>query len=299
MGLPCLWWREFGLQSTLCAHRSEVLPWGAMELGVSGEGPGWQENRGPGGETPASLTWWPPADVIHTVGPIVHGQPSASQAAELRSCYLSSLNLLLEHGLRSVVRACGVGWGGAPVCVGGRGQVETAPLKQVGGGGAVTQSSSPLPSTPARRSPASPLACLVSGVTERRKGGWAVASPCKRRGGAGGAEGREWVLCGLEPGLTLVGPTGYPNEAAAEAVLATLREWLEQHKDKVRSGPHGDGQKGQGGRRSRVPLTSPVSHCPGQGCRAPSRGVSGHYSPSCMPSLSLCTLWFSNTHSEL
>ncbi|KAL6045865.1 hypothetical protein STEG23_024369 [Scotinomys teguina] len=40
--------------------------------------------------------------VIHTVGPIAVGQPSASQAAELRSCYLSSLDLLLEHRLRSV-----------------------------------------------------------------------------------------------------------------------------------------------------------------------------------------------------
>lgn len=29
-------------------------------------------------------------------------------------------------------------------------------------------------------------------------------------------------------------PSGYPNEEAAEVVLATLREWLEQHKDKVR-----------------------------------------------------------------
>lgn len=28
--------------------------------------------------------------------------------------------------------------------------------------------------------------------------------------------------------------SGYPNEEAAEVVLATLREWLEQHKDKVR-----------------------------------------------------------------
>lgn len=50
-----------------------------------------------------------PADVIHTVGPIAHGEPSASQAAELRSCYLSSLNLLLEHRLRSAVRAVRAG----------------------------------------------------------------------------------------------------------------------------------------------------------------------------------------------
>ncbi|EFB26259.1 hypothetical protein PANDA_004862 [Ailuropoda melanoleuca] len=42
--------------------------------------------------------------VIHTVGPIAHGEPSASQAAELRSCYLSSLDLLLEHRLRSAAK---------------------------------------------------------------------------------------------------------------------------------------------------------------------------------------------------
>ncbi|XP_029422216.1 ADP-ribose glycohydrolase MACROD1 isoform X2 [Nannospalax galili] len=76
--------------------------------------------------------------VIHTVGPIAVGQPSASQAAELRSCYLSSLDLLLEHRLRSVA-----------------------------------------------------FPCISTGVF------------------------------------------GYPNEAAAEVVLAALREWLEQHKDKV------------------------------------------------------------------
>ncbi|XP_042094272.1 ADP-ribose glycohydrolase MACROD1 isoform X5 [Ovis aries] len=77
-------------------------------------------------------------DVIHTVGPIAHGEPSASQAAELRSCYLSSLDLLLEHRLRSAA-----------------------------------------------------FPCISTGVF------------------------------------------GYPNEAAAEVVLTTLREWLEQHKDKV------------------------------------------------------------------
>ncbi|XP_070421354.1 ADP-ribose glycohydrolase MACROD1 isoform X1 [Equus przewalskii] len=76
--------------------------------------------------------------VIHTVGPIAHGEPSASQADELRSCYLSSLDLLLEHRLRSAA-----------------------------------------------------FPCISTGVF------------------------------------------GYPNEAAAEIVLATLREWLEQHKDKV------------------------------------------------------------------
>uniref|UniRef100_A0A8D2K1E3 Mono-ADP ribosylhydrolase 1 n=1 Tax=Theropithecus gelada TaxID=9565 RepID=A0A8D2K1E3_THEGE len=76
--------------------------------------------------------------VIHTVGPIAYGEPSASQAAELRSCYLSSLDLLLEHRLRSAA-----------------------------------------------------FPCISTGVF------------------------------------------GYPCEAAAEVVLATLREWLEQHKDKV------------------------------------------------------------------
>ncbi|KAL4672213.1 hypothetical protein H8957_009972 [Semnopithecus entellus] len=76
--------------------------------------------------------------VIHTVGPIAYGEPSASQAAELRSCYLSSLDLLLEHRLRSAA-----------------------------------------------------FPCISTGVF------------------------------------------GYPCEAAAEVVLATVREWLEQHKDKV------------------------------------------------------------------
>lgn len=80
----------------------------------------------------------PAKHVIHTVGPIAVGQPTASQAAELRSCYLSSLDLLLEHRLRSVA-----------------------------------------------------FPCISTGVF------------------------------------------GYPNEEAAEVVLATLREWLEQHKDKV------------------------------------------------------------------
>ncbi|XP_054999104.1 ADP-ribose glycohydrolase MACROD1 isoform X2 [Sorex araneus] len=76
--------------------------------------------------------------VIHTVGPIAHGAPSDSQAAELRSCYLRSLDLLLEHRLRSAA-----------------------------------------------------FPCISTGVF------------------------------------------GYPNEEAADVVLSTLREWLEQHKDKV------------------------------------------------------------------
>lgn len=58
-------------------------------------------------EAPAGLTLPPPTDVIHTVGPIAHGEPSTSQATELRSCYLNSLDLLLEHRLRSAVRGPG------------------------------------------------------------------------------------------------------------------------------------------------------------------------------------------------
>lgn len=52
---------------------------------------------------------------------------------------------------------------------------------------------------------------------------------------------------------------GYPNEAAAEVVLTALREWLEQHKDKVRPGS---------GRRERMEVgggahvTSTTCHLP-------------------------------------
>uniref|UniRef100_A0A6I8MZ46 Macro domain-containing protein n=1 Tax=Ornithorhynchus anatinus TaxID=9258 RepID=A0A6I8MZ46_ORNAN len=76
--------------------------------------------------------------VIHTVGPIAQGEPSPSQAQELRSCYLNSLQLVLENRLRSVA-----------------------------------------------------FPCISTGVF------------------------------------------GYPNEAAAKVVLTALREWLEEHKDKV------------------------------------------------------------------
>uniref|UniRef100_A0A4X2KCQ6 Mono-ADP ribosylhydrolase 1 n=1 Tax=Vombatus ursinus TaxID=29139 RepID=A0A4X2KCQ6_VOMUR len=76
--------------------------------------------------------------VIHTVGPIAQGDPSPSQAQELRNCYVNSLQLALENRLRSVA-----------------------------------------------------FPCISTGVF------------------------------------------GYPNEAAAEVVLSTLREWLEEHKDKV------------------------------------------------------------------
>ncbi|XP_043837486.1 ADP-ribose glycohydrolase MACROD1-like [Dromiciops gliroides] len=76
--------------------------------------------------------------VIHTVGPIVQGDPSPSHVQELRSCYRNSLQLVLDNSLRSVA-----------------------------------------------------FPCISTGVF------------------------------------------GYPSEAAAEVVLGTLREWLEEHKDKV------------------------------------------------------------------
>ncbi|XP_068953656.1 ADP-ribose glycohydrolase MACROD1-like [Petaurus breviceps papuanus] len=44
--------------------------------------------------------------VIHTVGPIAQGDPSPSQVQELRSCYLNSLQLVLDHGIRSVAFPC-------------------------------------------------------------------------------------------------------------------------------------------------------------------------------------------------
>lgn len=56
---------------------------------------------------------------------------------------------------------------------------------------------------------------------------WAVAPPppfIEEVGGVG--RGQMWTHQTL--------PSGYPNEEAAEVVLASLREWLEQHKDKVR-----------------------------------------------------------------
>lgn len=49
----------------------------------------------------------------------------------------------------------------------------------------------------------------------------------------GAAQGAlSWGLIPAAPGPL----SGYPNEAAADVVLAALREWLEQHKDKVRPG---------------------------------------------------------------
>lgn len=54
-------------------------------------------------------------------------------------------------------------------------------------------------------------------------------------------------------------PSGYPNEAAAEVVLTVLREWLEQHKDKVRM----VGSEAGAGALSSGP-TWPVGTCPPQ-----------------------------------
>ncbi|KAM9062059.1 ADP-ribose glycohydrolase MACROD1-like [Antechinus flavipes] len=44
--------------------------------------------------------------VIHTVGPVVQGDPNPSQVQELRSCYLNSLQLVLDNSLRSVAFPC-------------------------------------------------------------------------------------------------------------------------------------------------------------------------------------------------
>lgn len=73
-------------------------------------------------------------------------------------------------------------------------------------------------------------------------GAWQFAEP---RGG------------GPEPGLILAGSPGYPNEAAAEVVLTALREWLEQHKDKVRPVPSRGDWTGWGSGVHSGPATSP------------------------------------------
>ncbi|XP_048367987.1 ADP-ribose glycohydrolase MACROD1 isoform X2 [Sphaerodactylus townsendi] len=44
--------------------------------------------------------------VIHTVGPIAQGEPSAAQAAELGGCYERSLKLAVENKLRTVAFPC-------------------------------------------------------------------------------------------------------------------------------------------------------------------------------------------------
>ncbi|XP_054849285.1 ADP-ribose glycohydrolase MACROD1 isoform X2 [Eublepharis macularius] len=80
----------------------------------------------------------PAKNVIHTVGPIAQGEPSATQEAELSNCYKNSLKLAVENKLRTVA-----------------------------------------------------FPCISTGVF------------------------------------------GYPNEAAAKVVLNTLRQWLEENKEKV------------------------------------------------------------------
>ena len=100
----------------------------------------------------------------------------------------------------------------------------------------------------------------MSGVWKRKGGGGQGA-------GARAEEGRgEAAVGGPSPGLTPAPPAGYPNEAAAEVVLTALREWLEQHKDKVRPGPSpGDQTRvGHGGelqprRPERQALGAPTS----------------------------------------
>lgn len=115
----------FGLEETVYANMGGVLPGESQNLGEKacflsppGPRPARRENRGPRGH-PGRSDPSPPTDVIHTVGPIAHGEPSASQAAELRSCYLNSLDLLLEHRLRSAVRGV---WCLAAGAAGGRGR---------------------------------------------------------------------------------------------------------------------------------------------------------------------------------
>ena len=44
--------------------------------------------------------------VLHTVGPLVSGQPTALQRRELASCYRSCLELAAEHRLESVAFCC-------------------------------------------------------------------------------------------------------------------------------------------------------------------------------------------------
>lgn len=45
------------------------------------------------------------SDVIHTVGPIARGNVGQVQREDLASCYKSSLKLVEEYSLRSVVSA--------------------------------------------------------------------------------------------------------------------------------------------------------------------------------------------------
>ncbi|XP_032660248.1 ADP-ribose glycohydrolase MACROD1 isoform X4 [Chelonoidis abingdonii] len=45
-------------------------------------------------------------DVIHAVGPIAQGEPSAAQEKELENCYKNSLKLAVENKLRTVAFPC-------------------------------------------------------------------------------------------------------------------------------------------------------------------------------------------------
>ena len=44
--------------------------------------------------------------VLHTVGPIISGQPTAAQRGQLASCYSSCMSLAAEKGLKSVAFCC-------------------------------------------------------------------------------------------------------------------------------------------------------------------------------------------------
>ncbi len=44
--------------------------------------------------------------VLHTVGPMIGREPSPKQSGELRSCYISCLDLAAEMGLRSIAFCC-------------------------------------------------------------------------------------------------------------------------------------------------------------------------------------------------
>lgn len=107
--------------------------------------------------------------------------------------------------------------------------------------------------------------------------GWAQTQGGAREGGTGGGarygggweprrsgEGRVGAWDSLPPHRAR--SAGYPNEAAAEVVLTTLREWLEQHKDKVRPGPSQEDQTGVGGGAHPGPADQP--HHPRTECRA-------------------------------
>ncbi|XP_074861296.1 ADP-ribose glycohydrolase MACROD1 isoform X2 [Carettochelys insculpta] len=59
------------------------------------------------GEAKLSCGYRLPAKyVIHTVGPIARGEPSAAQEKELENCYKNSLKLAVENKLRTVAFPC-------------------------------------------------------------------------------------------------------------------------------------------------------------------------------------------------